>query len=274
MKDKQITWEESVDWLKKQPDKADLVRACFFDDPLIEAAERYYQSSEWREIKRFLPATPGNALDLGAGRGISSYALARDGWDTIALEPDSSDIVGAGAIRRLAVESRLPIEVKQEWGEHLPFENATFDLVHGRQVLHHARDLRQLCSEAARVLKEDGIFIATREHVISKEADLETFLENHPLHKFYGGENAYLLKDYTQAMHCAGISLTHVLNPYDSDINLFPDTKFNLKKRIAQKILFPFPQYIPDLLLYFIGSRDATPGRLYSFVGKKRHERQ
>jgi SAM-dependent methyltransferase len=273
MKDKRITWEESVVWLRAQPDQAELVRACFFDDPLIEAAERYYQSSEWREIRRFLPNSPGKALDLGAGRGISSYALARDGWDVVALEPDNSKIVGAGAIRQLAKESGLNIAVEQEWGEHLPFEDATFDVVHGRQVLHHAGDLGQLCLEAARVLKGDGVFMATREHVISKEAHLDIFLRNHPLHRFYGGEHAYLLVDYTTAISEAGISMTHILNPYDTDINLFPDTKFTLKKRIAKRISFPFPQYIPDFLLSYLGSIDATPGRLYSFIGRKIRER-
>ena len=27
------TWEEAVIWLKAQPDQAELVQACFFDDP-------------------------------------------------------------------------------------------------------------------------------------------------------------------------------------------------------------------------------------------------
>jgi hypothetical protein len=42
MNAKAITWEEAVLWLRNQPDQAELVRACFYDDPLPAAAERYY----------------------------------------------------------------------------------------------------------------------------------------------------------------------------------------------------------------------------------------
>ena len=35
-----MTWEQAVLWLRQQPDSADLVRACFYDDPLSAAADR------------------------------------------------------------------------------------------------------------------------------------------------------------------------------------------------------------------------------------------
>ena len=195
-----ISWEAAVVWLRNQPDQAELVRACFYDDPLRDAAERYYASTEWQAVRELAGGKRGTALDLGAGRGISSYALARDGWCVCALEPDPSNVVGAGAICALAQEANLNIRVEQNWGESLPYPDASFDLVHGRQVLHHARDLDKLCREAARVLKPGGIFIATREHVISRPEDLPAFLESHPLHKLYGGEHAYLLDEYLGAI--------------------------------------------------------------------------
>jgi SAM-dependent methyltransferase len=268
MSDKLSSWEEAVVWLRSQPDQIELVRACFYDDPLRVAAERYYASTEWQAIRRLIAGKHGTALDLGAGRGISSYALARDGWRVSALEPDPSRVVGAGAIRALAEEAKLDIQVEQNWGESLPYPDATFDLVHGRQVLHHAHDLKGLCSEAARVLKPGGIFIATREHVISRMEDLPVFLASHPLHKMYGGEHAYLLDEYLEAIRCGGLTLTKVLNPYQSDINLFPGTTKGLKKSLAARYRCP-SMLIPDFLLTWLGDRDHSPGRLYSFVARK-----
>lgn len=263
------TWEDAVVWLRNQPDQSELVRACFFDDPLRDAAERYYSSAEWIALRRLLAGRQGSALDLGAGRGISSYALARDGWQVSALEPDPSEVVGAGAIRSLAQEAGLDIRVDQEWGESLPFPDFTFDLVHGRQVLHHARDLHRLCREVARVLKPGGLFIATREHVISKTEDLPEFLASHPLHKMYGGEHAYLLDEYLGAIRASGITVTTVLNPYQSDINLFPNTVSDLKRRLSKRMHLPVA-LLPDFLLSALGAMNREPGRLYTFVGRAR----
>jgi SAM-dependent methyltransferase len=264
-----ISWEASIRWLKSQPEQADLVRACFYDDPLRAAADRYYLTPEWSAVRLLIGPSRGCALDVGSGRGISAYALARDGWQTTALEPDKSEEVGAGAIRQLATETGVLIKVVETWGEDLPFESDSFDLVHCRAVLHHARDLTQLCREVARVLKPNGIFIATREHVLSRKEHLQAFLDSHPLHHLYGGENAYLLKEYTSAITAAGITLIKVLNPLESDINLFPISKQDYKAQLARKIFLPKPSLIPDCLLSWAGRFQDCPGRIYSFLGKK-----
>ncbi len=266
-----MTWEEAVLWLRSQPDQLELVRACYYDDPLSDAAERFRASTEWQALRAFLPRKLGRALDIGAGRGIASYALAREGWRTTALEPNGSAIVGAEAIRRLAAEKGLAIEVTEQWGERLPFDDASFDLVFGRQVLHHAQDLSRFCREAARVLRPGGTFVAAREHVISRRADLPAFLESHPLHRFYGGENAYLVSEYRRAIEGAGIRLTHVLNTYQSDINLFPETTASVKTLIARRLRLPSPRLVPDAALWLVGVLANQPGRVYTFIGRQRH---
>jgi len=270
MSDSTQTWEDAVLWLRSQPDQADLVRACFYDDPLAAAAERYYRSSEWAAVRALLPPGPGLALDMGSGRGIAAYALARDGWRVVALEPDPSAIVGAGAIRALSAECGLGIEVVQDWGEKLPFSDSRFDLVHCRQALHHARDLGRLCLEIGRVLKPGARFIATREHVISHREDLARFLDSHPLHHLYGGEKAYLLDEYKKAIRGGGVRLTEIFNPLQSEINTFPETLRGIKCRMASRVAFPFPDLIPDFVLGLRGRFLRQPGRLYSFVGEKR----
>lgn len=270
MSAEQMNWESAVLWLRNQPDQAELVRACFYDDPLIDAARRYYESGEWRAVQELLPSKAARALDVGAGRGISTYALARDGWRVSALEPDPSPIVGAAAIRSLTNEAGIECEVVQEWGERLPFADASFDLVYCRQALHHAADLRQLCRELGRVLRDGGTFIATREHVISRPGDLQEFLQSHPLHHLYGGENAYMLSAYVDSIESSGIHLEHVLNPLQSAINLYPETLAGVKRRIATRLSFPFPGMIPDFVIFMLGRFLGSPGRLYTFAGTRR----
>ena len=192
-------------------------------------------------------------------------ALAADGWRVVALEPDPSDLVGAGAIRMLAGETGADIEVVEEWGERLPFADRTFDCVHARQVLHHARDLGMLCREMARVLKPGGMFIATREHVIDLPEDLPEFLAMHPLHMLYGGENAFGLEQYLDAIVVAGLRLTKILSPLESPINYFPASVGETGDLAASS--WPWKRVPGDSEARRWADRTRlVPGRLYSFV--------
>ena len=263
------SWEEAVIRLKNKKEQSALIYDAYFDDPISDAAKRFLNSKEWQGVRTFLPKIKGKALDIGAGRGISSYALSTDGWETVALEPDPSDIVGAGAIRQLKKETDIQIEIVEKFGEKLPFPEGDFNLVYCRQALHHANDLKKFCNEVSRVLRTNGTFIATREHVISRKSDLPEFFNIHPLHRYYGGEYAYKLKTYINAIESSGILLTRVLNPFSSEINLYPNTRHSIKAMLAKRLRFVKPKSIPDLVLNLLGYLDNTPGRLYSFIGKK-----
>lgn len=275
------TWEQAVQWLRDQPDKRDLVVAAYYDDPLTQAAERYWNSEEWQGIRAFLPPTRGIALDVGAGRGIASYALAKDGFQVTALEPDGSALVGATAIRGLAQASQLPIEVTQEFSEKLPFADNQFDVVFARAVLHHTRDLQAACKEFLRVLKPGGRLIAVREHVISRPDDLQQFFELHPLHNLYGGENAFLLGQYEEAIQNAGFRLSSVLTPLDSPINFAPYTLQSLQTELAQRASRGLPGFkqlvrgalaVPavwSIAKHLLARIDHRPGRLYSFIADR-----
>jgi len=190
-------------------------------------------------------------------------------------------LVGGGAIRALAAESGLPIRVVEEFSERLPFSDGTFDVVFARAVLHHTRDLEAACREFFRVLKPGGLFIAIREHVISREEDLPRFLDLHPLHKLYGGEHAYLLKQYVAAIGQSGFANLKVVSPWQSPLNYAPYSLATLKAEVARRVgrgvpgvgrmvnsLLELPGVWP-LTRKILDWFDNRPGRLYSFVATR-----
>jgi len=214
------------------------MKACYVDDDVVQCAKRFADSEEFQAVKEVLKKyhvipSHSSLLDIGAGNGIASWAFANWGFTVEAVEPEASPLVGYQAINKLSDITATPIKIHKTWGEILPVDDNSFDVVYCRAVLHHAYDLVQMSKEIWRVLKPNGIFIACREHVLSKPEDLVTFLNSHPLHRFTGEEHAYLLKDYLSAFHCAGFDMLQVFSPRQSPINLYPITKEEMKKKIT-----------------------------------------
>jgi SAM-dependent methyltransferase len=274
-----LTTEQAVLELRRNPRYADLVRDAYLGPDVEGNAARFLASEEFAAVLRLLGdrARGGSVLDVGAGTGVASYAFARSGArEVVALEPDSGDVVGQGAIRRIS--NGLPITIATGVGEALPFPDARFDVVYARQVLHHASDLDALVRECARVVVPGGIVLATREHVVDDEAQLRAFLASHPVHQLAGGENAHSLEAYRAAFRRAGLVRLRVLGPYDSVINAFP--AFQDERSLAEyprRVLEGWFGTVGRLVARVPGVQgvvrrwidEPVPGRLYSFVGRK-----
>jgi SAM-dependent methyltransferase len=272
-----ISWEAAVRWLIDDPAQVELVKSCYYDTPLARAAARYADGAEWSETRRWIGPERGVALDIGAGNGIVSYALARDGWTTVAVEPDPSELVGAGAVRKLSEETGLSIDVRSGVGEGLPLGDGEAQLVVARQVLHHARDLPAFAREITRVLRPGGTFVGLRDHVVSGPEQLQAFLDTHPLHALYGGENAYTRAQYLAALEGAGLVIEKEIGPLESVVNCAPFTRETLRLEIARRLgplgglarLALAPPTVFDMALRALSAIDRRPGRLVSFVCRK-----
>ena len=212
---------EAIQQLRADPENAELIRDAYLGEDTREAAERFALSAEFGEVRAILgDRLAGVVLDLGAGTGIASFALADSGARVVyALDPDPSPVVGRGAISRLGLDSIVPLE---GFGEAIPLASESVDVVYARQVLHHTRDLEAVAREVQRVLRPGGVFLACREHVVADEAALEEFLASHPVHQLAGGEGAYPIDRYLGAMRAGGLRVRKVWRPLDSVINAFP----------------------------------------------------
>jgi ubiquinone/menaquinone biosynthesis C-methylase UbiE len=163
-------------------------------------------------------------------------AFALEGYDVVTIEPDLSDTIGAGAIRKLKTHYNLTnLEVYESFAEELQLPNESFDIVYARQCMHHAYDLEKFVVEASRVTKKKGLFITIRDHVIFNKKDKEWFLENHPLQKFYGGENAFTPTEYKTAMLNAGLKIEKEIKYFDNMINYFPSSKTEISNMFQIK---------------------------------------
>lgn len=274
-----LSWEEAVRWYRAQPNNEAAIRNNYFDLPVRQAAERYAQGEEFTETLRLLGQGDNRqVLDLGAGNGIASFALAKNGWRVTALEPDPSEEVGAGAIYTLAQETGLPISVVRECGEHLPFPDAAFTAIHVRQVLHHVSNLDTTMRELTRVLRRDGLILAMREHVADNNEQLAVFCASHPLHHLYGGENAYPLRRYCEAFTKAGLRVRAVWGPLESILNFYPGTEAERQatlRRITNAKWRGLGRWLAWSGWFHARQakratrRDRTPGRLFSFLLEK-----
>lgn len=279
-----MTPGEVIEAFRQIPDRADLIESCYLEADLLRAARRFHGSEEFHATIKHLHTLGVRGrrlvLDMGGGRGTATLAWLWSGHDVVLLEPDPSEVVGLGALARLVRTEGLRVRMCRAVGEDLPFPDNTFDLVYGRQVLHHSSDLAAMCKEIYRVLKPHGLFFAAREHVISKKEDLEEFLAKHPIHRFTGGENAYRLNEYLRAFKDAGFRKVVSLGSWQTVINYFPVTeqqfldscRHTLVKRAGTtlgRLLLSRPA-MRSLLGWHWSRQDHMPGRMFTFIAKKR----
>ncbi len=94
-------------------------------------------------------------LDVGCGGGLLAEEFARLGCQVTGVDPSEPSLATA---RKHTQQSGLDITYQVGVGEHLPFADASFDIVICCDVLEHVDDVAQVIQEISRVLTTGGLF--------------------------------------------------------------------------------------------------------------------
>jgi len=92
-------------------------------------------------------------LDVGCGAGTDLVRFARGGAIVSGVDLSASAIALA---RQNFSQQRLEADLREADGEHLPYEDGTFDLVFAHGVVQYTPDAAALVAECRRVLKPGG----------------------------------------------------------------------------------------------------------------------
>lgn len=101
-------------------------------------------------------ASPLNLLDVGCGGGLLTEEFASQNCRVTGIDPSEQSLVTA---RTHAQQQGLNIDYHCGFGDALPFDDASFDVVSCCDVLEHIEDWQATIAEIARVLKPGGLFL-------------------------------------------------------------------------------------------------------------------
>lgn len=125
------------------------------------------------------PAGGSKLLDVAAGTGNYSAALAQRGWRITSVEPS--------AVMLNQRKKSCGIDWVASYAEDLPIQSHSMDAVVCVSALHHLADRKQALSEMNRVVGHGPIVLFTRDPRVAEPCWLETYFpevwaESQPLY--------------------------------------------------------------------------------------------
>ena len=116
-------------------------------------------------FRKLFTQPSGDLLDIGCGTAFYYPLLSRHVRSVVGVDLSGEMIAEAS---RLIDSKRLEnCRVEQGSAMELKFPDASMDVVHCWDVLHHVADIPNTISEVARVLKPGGRFIAMEPNVLN-----------------------------------------------------------------------------------------------------------
>src|SRR5687768_7795326 len=123
----------------------------------FQPATAFWRAIEVEVLTKFLPSQ-GHCLDLGCGDGkltaITFKGKPKEGFSLVGIDGDEYET-------RQARKSFPYARVHTCWASDIPEPSDSFDHIISNSVLEHIEDIEATVKEAARLLKNGGVFVFT-----------------------------------------------------------------------------------------------------------------
>jgi len=176
------------------------------------------------------------ALEVGAGSGRDSVALAAEGAHAVVLDYSQASLeVARGVAER---EGRGLLLVRAD-ALRLPFRDGALDVVFHQGLLEHFRDPMPLLCENVRVLRREGLLLVDvpqRYHLYTVAKHILIAVGKW----FAGWETEFSIRELTRLMERAGVRITGRYGRWMIPGLVYRSLRLALlKTRIARLPLYP-----------------------------------
>jgi ubiquinone/menaquinone biosynthesis C-methylase UbiE len=147
------------------------------------------------------PVRGALALEVGAGSGRDSVALASEGATVVVLDYSAASLEVARSVAERNGQRALLVRAD---ALRLPFRDETFDLVFHQGLLEHFRDPMPLLSENVRSLKSGGVLLVD----VPQRFHLYTLLKHALIAVgkwFAGWETEFTIGELTRLLERSGV---------------------------------------------------------------------
>lgn len=157
-----------------------------------------------RLVDMVQPASRDVVLDVATGAGHTALAFASHVRHVVGLDVTSAMLPEG----RLLAQHRVlaNVSVTQGDAEHLPFADASFDIVTCRIAPHHFPDVARAVLEMARVCRPGGA-VAICDTITPETLDTAAYINAFEMRRDPSHHWAYALEDWRQFFTQAGLAL-------------------------------------------------------------------
>jgi len=182
-------------------------------------------------------------LDLGAGYGGAARTLAESfGCEVVCLNLSETQNARNRSLSKAAGLSG--VKVVHGNFEHLPFEDASFDVAWSQDALLHSGARQRVVDEVARVLRPGGRFVFT-DPMRGDDIDVATL---GPILERIHLDDLASFAIYREACARAGLEMDHIENLSDELPRHYARVRADLLARRAEIEALSSPTYVAGML--------------------------